>query len=197
MSCEFRIFRHFVTIFRNLVIFRMSYLLNQMRFSKTFFTFKFFSEYSFKLANLLWHKLRLIFCCQSYDVIFAPKIVKIKNPKTYDCWENKVLLSCKVSAQTVKNWKTSLKEITFWWQLTRRESSLKATHAIKGNSKEVLQSGERLPEHKQGWRTGASAMLSDESRNGTKTRKYICPLGAWTQSTEKRSDQWSWCWQSI
>ena len=113
--------RHFVTIFRNLVIFRMSYLLNQMRFSKTFFTFKFFSEYSFKLANLLWHKLKLIFCCQSYDVIFAPKTVKIKNPKTYDCWENKVLLSCKVSAQTVKNWKTSLKEITFWWQLTQRE----------------------------------------------------------------------------
>ena len=121
LSSEFRIFRHFVTIFRNLVIFRMSYLLNQMRFSKTFFTFKFFSEYSFKLANLLWHKLKLIFCCQSYDVIFAPKTVKIKNPKTYDCWENKVLLSCKVSAQTVKNWKTSLKEITFWWQLTRRE----------------------------------------------------------------------------
>ena len=102
MSCEFRIFRHFVNIFRNLVIFRMSYLLNQMRFSKTFFTFKFFSEYSFKIANLLWHKLKLIFCCQSYDVIFAPKTVEIKNPKTYDCWENKVLLSCKVSAQRLK-----------------------------------------------------------------------------------------------
>ena len=95
--------------------------LTKWRFSKTFFTFKFSSEYSFKIANLLWHKLKLIFCCQSYDVIFAPKTVKIKNPKTYDCWENKVLLSCKVSAQTVKNWKTSLKEITFWWQLTRRE----------------------------------------------------------------------------
>ena len=120
MSCEFRIFRHFVTIFRNLVIFRMSYLLNQMRFSKTFFTFKFFSEYSFKLANLLWHKLKLIFCCQSYDVIFAPKTVKIKNPKTYDCWEYKVLLQCKVSAQTVKNWKSRLKMFTFWWQVTRR-----------------------------------------------------------------------------
>ena len=73
-----------------------------------------------KLLKLLCHKLKVIFYCQSYDVIFAPKTVKIKNPKTYDCWENKVLLSCKVSAQTVKNWKTSLKEITFWWQLTRR-----------------------------------------------------------------------------
>ena len=68
-----------------------------------FFTFKFFSEYYFKIANLLWHKLKLIFCFQSYDVIFASKTVKIKNTKTYDCWENKVLLSCKASAQTVKN----------------------------------------------------------------------------------------------
>ena len=77
--------------------------LNQMRFSKIFFTFKFFSEYSFKIANLLWHKLKVIFYCQSYDVIFAPKTVKTKNPKTHGCWEYKVLLSCKVSAQTVKN----------------------------------------------------------------------------------------------
>ena len=120
MSREFRIFRHFVTIFRILMIFKMSYLFNQVRVSKKFFTFKFLSEYSFKIANLLWHKLKLIFCCQSYDVIFAPKTVKIKNPKTYDCWEYKVLLPCKVSAQTVKNWKSRLKMFTFWWQLTRR-----------------------------------------------------------------------------
>ena len=37
------------------------------------------------------------------DVILARKNVKIKNSKSYDCWECKVLLSCKVSAQTVKN----------------------------------------------------------------------------------------------
>ena len=146
LSCEFRIFRHFVTIFRNLVIFGMSYLLNQMRFWKTFFTFKFFSEYSFKLGNLLWHKLKLIFCCQSYDVILAPKNVKIKNSKSYDCWECKVLLSYKVSAQTVKNWKSRLKMFTFWWQLTRRdfikvfellmeirEKSITLKKVVKGN----------------------------------------------------------------
>ena len=127
MSCEFRIFRHFVTIF----FFRMSYLLNQTRFSKMFFTFKFFSEYYFKIANLLWHKLKLIFCFQSYDVIFASKTVKIKNTKTYDCWENKVLLSCKVSAQTVKNWKTSLKEITVWWQLTRQYCAWRQKHNLR------------------------------------------------------------------
>ena len=52
----------FSTIFRNLVIFRMSYLRNQMRFSKTFFTFQFFYEYSFKICfNLSWHKLKVIF----------------------------------------------------------------------------------------------------------------------------------------
>ena len=74
-----------------------------MSFSKTIFAFKFFSDYSFKIAKLLWHKLKVIFYCQSYDVIFAPKTVKIQNPKTFDCWEYKVLLSCKVSTQTIKN----------------------------------------------------------------------------------------------
>ena len=73
-----------------------------MRFSKTIFTFKFFSEYSFKIAKLLCHKLKVIFYCQSYDVIFAPKTVKIKNPKTYDCWEYKVLLSCKSQLKRLK-----------------------------------------------------------------------------------------------
>ena len=51
----------------------MSYLRNQMRFWKPFFTFTFFSEYSFKIANLLWHKLEVMFHCQSYDIIFVPK----------------------------------------------------------------------------------------------------------------------------
>ena len=90
--------------------------------SKPFFTFKYFSGYSFNIASLLWHKFKVIFYCQSYEVIFAPKTVKIKNRKTCDCWEYKGLLSCKVSAQTAKNWKTRLKEITFWWQLTRSEN---------------------------------------------------------------------------
>ena len=61
LSFEFRIFRHFVTIFRNLVILRMSYLRNKMRFSKTFFAFTFFFEYSYKkkIANLSWQKMKL------------------------------------------------------------------------------------------------------------------------------------------
>ena len=78
-------------------------LFNQLSFTNTFFTFELISVSSFKSSSFLRHKSKTIFCCQSYDVIFAPKTVKIKNPKTYDCWECKVLLSCKVSAQTVKN----------------------------------------------------------------------------------------------
>ena len=37
-----------------------------------------------------------------------------------------------------------------WRWIPTRKSSLKATHAIKGNSKEVSQPGERLPKHKEG-----------------------------------------------
>ena len=37
-----------------------------------------------------------------------------------------------------------------WRMIPAMKSSLKATHAIKGNSKEVSQPGERLPEHKEG-----------------------------------------------
>ena len=81
MSCECRFFRPFVTILRNLVIFRMSYLRHKIRFLKTFFRFKFFPEYCFKIANLLWHKLEVIFYCQSYDVIFAQKPLKSKIQK--------------------------------------------------------------------------------------------------------------------
>ena len=43
------------------------------------------------------------------------------------CQKYEVLLSCKVSAQTDKNW-TSLKETTFWWQLTRGE--IKSTWSL-------------------------------------------------------------------
>ena len=37
-----------------------------------------------------------------------------------------------------------------WRMIPAMKSSLKATHAIKGNSKEVSQPGERLPKHKEG-----------------------------------------------
>ena len=118
LSFQFRIFRHFVKIFRNLVVLRMSYLRNKMRFSKTFFAFTFFSEYSYKKKLLTCPGRRwnwVIFYCQSYDAIFAPKTVNIKKSKTDDCLKYKVLLSCKNSAQTVNNWKPCFNETTFWW----------------------------------------------------------------------------------
>ena len=37
-----------------------------------------------------------------------------------------------------------------WRMIPAMKSSLKATHAIEGNSKEVSQPGERLPKDKEG-----------------------------------------------
>ena len=51
------------------------------------------------------------------------------------------------------------------------KSILKATHAIKGNLKEVSQPGERLPEHQEGWRREPRPLLSDE-RTAQKTEVY-------------------------
>ena len=51
------------------------------------------------------------------------------------------------------------------------KSILKATHAIKGNLKEVSQQGERLPEHQEGWRREPQPLLSDE-RTAQKTEAY-------------------------
>lgn len=101
--------------FRNLVVFRMSYLRNQMRFWKHYFTFKFFPEYSFKIANLIWHKLEVMFYCQSYDIIFVPKKpLKSKIQKHTLVGNTKFYKNC-----IIKKLKISLKEITSWWQLTR------------------------------------------------------------------------------
>ena len=37
-----------------------------------------------------------------------------------------------------------------WRMIPAMKSSLKATHAVKGDSKEVSQLDEQLPEHKEG-----------------------------------------------
>ena len=104
MSCEFLVFCHFVTILKNLVIFRISYLCNQMRFSKTFFTVKFFSEYTCKIANLLWQKV--IFYCQSFDVIFTPKTVRSKIQKHTIVGNTKFYYLASLSSNSgkLKNW---------------------------------------------------------------------------------------------
>ena len=114
---EFRISRHFVTIFRNISDLQNVISLQLNDIFNFFFTFQFTSEYSFKVADLLCQKSKISFCCQSDDVVFPLKTVKIENPKTKNCWEYQFLFSCKVLAETDKNCKTSLKESTFCLQL--------------------------------------------------------------------------------
>ena len=66
-----------------------------------------------------------------------------------------------------------------WRMIPAMKSRLKATHAIKGNSKEVSQSGERF----QSIRKDSDRSLGHTQRRKPerhKKLKYICPLGAWT-----------------
>ena len=58
-----------------------------------------------------------------------------------------------------------------WRMIPAMKSILKATHAIKGNLKEVSQPGERLPEHQEEWRREPRPLLSDE-RTAQKTEVY-------------------------
>ena len=78
MNFEFTAFCFFL---RNLAIFTMSYLGNQKKFSKTFFTFKFFSDYSFKIANLSWHKSKVIFAVNLMTSFSPPKPLTSKIQK--------------------------------------------------------------------------------------------------------------------
>ena len=52
-----------------------------MSFSNNFFTFELISACSSKIAYFLRHKLNIIFCCESYKVIFPPKPLKSKIEK--------------------------------------------------------------------------------------------------------------------
>ena len=64
-----------------------------------------------------------------------------------------------------------------WRMIPTMKSSLKATHAMKGNSKEVSQPGERLPEHKEGKRQEPRPCSATKAATAQR-RKYICPLGS-------------------
>ena len=50
------------------------------------------------------------------------------------------------------------------------KSSLKATHAIKGKTKEVSQPGERLPEHEEGWRQEPRPCSATKAGKAQKTQ---------------------------
>ena len=96
-----------------LVHFKMLYLLKQLSFSKTIFTFVSITTRPFKIIYLFCHSLKFIFCCQSCDVIFPPINVKIEKQKTQDFLEYKVLPSCKVWAQTNEKCKSSFYLVIF------------------------------------------------------------------------------------
>ena len=68
------------------------------------------------------------------------KPLKSKIQKHTIVGKTKFYYRVSVSAQTVKNWKTSLKEITFWWQLTRREKKTKSFKKVKLVYRKSLQS---------------------------------------------------------
>ena len=53
------------------------------------------------------------------------------------------------------------------------KSSLKATNAIKVNSKEVSRPGERLPEHKEGWRKEPRPCSATKAGTALKTQVYM------------------------
>ena len=77
-----------------------------MRFSKTFFAFTFFPEYSYKkncLPVLAEDETELFFTVNLMTSFSRQKPSTSKNPKTYDCLEYEVLLAYKNSAQTVNN----------------------------------------------------------------------------------------------
>ena len=71
------------------------------------FKFVFITSSSSKIISLFCHNLKFEFCCQSFDVIFPPKTVKIEKQKRYDFLEYKVLPSYEVWVQTNKIWKRS------------------------------------------------------------------------------------------
>ena len=68
------------------------------------------------------------------------------------------------------------------------KSSLKATHAIKGNSKEVSQPGERLPEHKEGWRQEPRPCSPMKAATAQKTQVYLPSRSMNAQKSDRITD---------
>ena len=110
LSFDFRISHHFVTIFRNISTFQDAISPNALELFQKLFIFVSNTSHSFKIIYLFCHNLKFKFCCQSCDVIFPLKTVKIEKQKTYDFLEYNVLPSCKVCAQTNKKCKSSSKD---------------------------------------------------------------------------------------
>ena len=82
ISCHFVTKRNILSTFQDAI-----YLLKQLSFSKNFFTFVSIMSHSFKIIYLFCLNLKNRFCCQSCDIVFLPKTVKIEKQKTWDFLE--------------------------------------------------------------------------------------------------------------
>ena len=76
-----------------------------------------------------------------------------------------------------------------WRMIPAMKSSLKATHTIKGNSKEVTQPGERLPENKEGWRQEPWLCSATKAGTAQKTQAYMPSRGMKAQKSDLISAQ--------
>ena len=83
----------------------MLYLLKQLSFNfQKFFTFVSITSSSFKIIYLFCHNLEFKFCCQSCDVIFPPKTVKIeKQKKKRIFWDTEFYHPEKFQFKRIKN----------------------------------------------------------------------------------------------
>ena len=116
LNFDFWISCHSVTIFRNISTFQDAISLKANEHCQKFFHINFVSitSSSFKIIYLFCYNLKSKFCCQSRDIIFPSKAVKIEKQKAKDFLEYRVLPSCKVWAQRNKKCKSSSSVAGFW-----------------------------------------------------------------------------------
>ena len=86
----------------------MLYLINQLSFCKHFFTFRFVLLRSFKKRNFTHYQLKFNFLVYFVTYFSRQKTLKFKILKPWVPRKFHVLQSWYVSAQTDKNWKSSL-----------------------------------------------------------------------------------------
>ena len=106
LSFDFWISRHFVPIFRNILVhFKILYLLKQFRFAKNFFTFgpyhgTLFQNYLFLFA-ITWNLLN--FAVNLVTSFSRQRQLKSKNKKHRIFWNSKFYDHVKLELKQIKN----------------------------------------------------------------------------------------------
>ena len=109
LSFDFRISHHFVTIFRNISTFQDAISPNATELFQKFSPL-FLSRHTLKIIYLFCHNLNFKFCCQSCDVIFPLKTVKIEKQKHTIFWNTKFYHPAKFELKRIKKCKSSSKD---------------------------------------------------------------------------------------